>query len=279
VVKLRKLAEKYADLEALIDGAEDSEETVQRLLGYLADPSEAVRMMACRACRRFCKSERLLDKLLTLADEDTENEVRYEALRALGGIIFEGDLWAAAEADYERETKSRIEALFRKTRSYLEELLQDPGRSAYERYGAVEALGALGGEDWVAPLIGALWYSGEDKAKLSALMAITASCDKRWTRLVLDALGEKKEVLLRKALMAAGALRLVKAEDLICRVALARKKSKALRRAAFQALAGLDTKRSRRVLTKIARNGKDRLCDEARGRVDELAFSHKLLPL
>jgi HEAT repeat protein len=274
---LRELAEKYADLEQLIEQADDRPETAARLLNHLDDSSETVRMMACRACRAFPIDEDLNIKLLSLVDNDPDNEVRYEALRALGAIVSEGDLWSVADENFDVEQSKKIRRLFNRTRAVLSGLLQDPGRCLFERYGAVEALGSLGGEDWVAPLIGELWYSNHDKAKLSALIAVTASCHKRWTSLVKDALNEQNEVLFQWAMLAAGALRLRDAEDLICRVAADKKKAEELRLAALEALAALNTKRSRETLTKVAQNTKDKLCLEARGRIDEMAFCHKLL--
>lgn len=276
--KLRKLAKQYEELRALIERSDDTPKTHALLLEYLSDgKEEAVRMMACRASRAYPDNEALNIKLIELADHDPENEVRYEALRALGGVIREGDFWSVSDEDYLSEKRSTILALFEKTKEYLRHLLMEGGRSPFERYGAVEALGPLGGEDWVAPLIGGLWYSDEDKARHSALIAVAASCHKRWQGLVRDALKVKNEVLFAKALIAAGALGLLEHEDLLCRVATRRKSSRFLRASAIKALASLDSKRSRSILTKIMKNPKDRLSLEARGRIDELVFSKKLL--
>ncbi|MDF1667249.1 MAG: HEAT repeat domain-containing protein [Planctomycetota bacterium] len=276
--KLRKLAKQYEDLRALIERPDDTPETHTLLLEYLGDgKEEAVRMMACRAARAYPGNEALNLKLIELADHDPENEVRYEALRALGGIIREGDFWSVSDEEFQAEKRTKILALFEKTKDYLRHLLLEAVRSPFERYGAVEALGPLGGEDWVAPLIGGLWYSDEDKARHSALIAVAASCDKRWRGLVRDALKVKSEVLFSKALIAAGALRLLEHEEMLCRVASRQKSSRLLRASAIKGLASLNSKRSRSILTKIMKNPKDRLSLEARGRIDELVFSKKLL--
>lgn len=276
--KLRKLAKQYDDLRTLIECPDDTPQTHALLLEYLNDGrEEAVRMMACRAARSYPDNEDLNGKLIDLADHDSENEVRYEALRALGGIIREGDFWSVSDEDFEPEKRAPILALFEKTKDYLRLLLLEATRSPFERYGAVEALGPLGGEDWVAPLIGGLWYSDEDKARHSALIAVAASCHKRWRGLVRDALNVKNEALFGKALIAAGAVGLREAEDLLCRVAARQKNSRILRTSAMKALASLDSKRSRKTLTKIMKNPRDKLALEARGRIDELAFSKKLL--
>lgn len=269
---LDEMTTKCAELEGMLTRIVDPKEARVRVEALLEDQHEAVRILACRAVSLFPEDAELVQRLKTRIAEDESEHVRYEALRSFGPVVREGDFERALP---EAEQRPELLALYDDVVAYLKDTLRDPKCCPPEKYGAVEALGALSAEDWVAPFIGSLWYAAEEKSKLAALMAITASADLRWQGIVKEALTEDSEVLQRHALQAAGAMGLTAVEDWVCR--RAQRGGKRMRKAALKALSGLDTKRARRVLKRVAQNEKDKLCFEARSRIDEAAFVQQML--
>ena len=160
----------------------------------LADADENIRQAGIEALW-YDESPNLMRRLMILAKGDEAENVRAEALSALGRFILMGEL-GTLDAQSAREAQDVALAIY-----------NDPDELTQVRRRAVEALGNCTREG-VAELIQEAYDSDELPMKASALFAMGRSCDDDWADLVLQELTAEDPELRYEAARATGDLEL-----------------------------------------------------------------------
>jgi hypothetical protein len=188
----RKLVEELE--EAAADDTLLSYEPIARI--GLGDPDPEVRLTSIRMLWGE-ESPGLEAVLLKMQEDDLDERVRAAATSALGYFVFEGELDEIPVA-----TLKVIEEQLLRTYHGQDTPLV--------RRKALEALGFSSRAE-VTNLIEVAFASDDDDWMSSALLAMGRSADKRWTRDVLQMLGNENPFIRMEAARAAGELEIKRA--------------------------------------------------------------------
>lgn len=267
-MSLGELANRYEALELLAERGPQGPDDWDSIVAALQAPEDPVRILACRAAALAWSEGDCPQRLLVIARSDPSSEVQFEALRALGPLIEEGALWSSCRGPWDEDPTIKIAQ--EKSQPVLDELrrrLKDSETTKDQRAGALEALGVYAAEDWVAPQVGAAWYSTDRRLRVAAVGAAGRSGHQRWRKLVREALEEAvqkgDEVIFRRAILALGRIGLHELTKVVAAQARERRMRPAVREAAFECLANLNSSAARRVLNEIATRADDRMADQA----------------
>jgi HEAT repeat protein len=176
--------------------AELAEAKVEYIFGRalrvaLDDPSPVVRQLAVAALWEDEGSD-LPDLLLTLADADPSDDVRAEALQALGKFA---DRCAEGELD---------EDLAERLRSALLAYANDAREPFIVRRRSIESVAAFGSDSEVRQLIEETYEGDDESLRAAAIYAMGKSLDARWLSDVLMELDNPDAELRFEAARAAG---------------------------------------------------------------------------
>ncbi len=197
---------RLAFLESLIDFSESWADNHAIFVQHLDDPSPEVRMMAIRGLWVAATPD-LIDRLIEIANEDSNPMVRAKAIGGLGIYIYQGDM-----ADYDFDWGPLTETIhqeelpqedFERVKAFLLSVYADEARSLDERRFAIEALGFLS-DPQVAELIEQVYQRPEREMKISALFAMGRSGLVRWTQYIAENLNNPDPDIRREAIRAAG---------------------------------------------------------------------------
>lgn len=197
--------EKLAELASIRDQALGPETAHARLLELLEDPDAEVRGAAVAAVASYPGEGRLVERVVALAGDDADADVRREANLALGRVVREGDLVSADAPGYAPEPAcdEPEAALFAAARNHLLAALEG-ARTEPERLAAMEALGHLSAH----PAVGAAIERAarqEGAARRAALRAMGWSGHAaRWRAEVLRGLEAQEPDVVIAAAWAAG---------------------------------------------------------------------------
>jgi HEAT repeat protein len=159
----------------------------------LHDADAQNRRAAVEALDDATPQPELLGRLIHLAREDDDGEVRAAAARALGAFVL------AAELD-EIEPALGLRAV-----DALENILINAGEPVAVQAGALESI-AYAGDAGVRQFIEDAYYSPLEDLRLSALRAMGRSADARWRKMVRAELSNPSPEMRAEAAVAAGEL-------------------------------------------------------------------------
>jgi HEAT repeat protein len=163
----------------------------------LLDRDADVRQAAIEA--NWCdESLEFLRKLIDLAQHDPIDDVRAQALSALGPFILLGEVQNVYERDVRRAQEVAI-ALYRDVDNPLD-----------VRRRALEALGNSSRPE-VTELIQDAYDSDDSRLRASAVFAMGRTCDNNWSEIVLDEMYNTDAHLRYEATQAAGEIELSEA--------------------------------------------------------------------
>ena len=233
-------AEKLTELSSIAELAVHHAAAVARLEELLDDPDVEVRGEAAAAVGSYPGERALVERVLRLAREDPESEVRRKAVSALERVLRDGDLAGAEGAGYapELEQGEPSPELYQQVKALLFDLLDRADRPEPERRQALEALACLSQDPRVIAGIEELARSEDRGERALALRCMGKSGDRRWADAVSEGLEDDGEALLR-AVRAAGEIELVASVPLLARILRSTRQSTTLRVEAAQALACL----------------------------------------
>jgi HEAT repeat protein len=211
---------RVAFLESLIDATEPLVDHTPIFLQYLDDEDPQVRATAIRGLWYY-PDPNLIDRLISIADDDPSEHVRAQAISALGMYIHEGVM-----ADYELGMIPEVyrvdefpEADFVRVREYLFGVWAEERRSLDERRFALESLSFLGRE--VADLIEEAYNRPEQEMKISALFAMGRSGLARWVEILERELESDQPAIQFEAVRAVGAIGMEELGDDVLRLTYA----------------------------------------------------------
>lgn len=160
----------------------------------LDDPDGGVRRRAI-ACLWEVKKPWLLDRLMTILEEDEATEVRAEATSALGRFILMGEF-----DELSPEHSTHVE-------DRLLEVFQEPAEALDVRRRALESL-AYSSREVVCELIEEAYHDVDQQMRVSAVFAMGRNADSRWRTHVLHELNNPEQEMRYEAAHAAGELML-----------------------------------------------------------------------
>lgn len=181
------------------------EAILSRLLNNLNHPDPQQRILAIDALSDFVDVV-VLDRLIDLAQNDPDSEVRGAAVLGIGEFTYVASSWAYdPEADdnahYTDDRMARED--LKRTYAFLLSVYRDEGRSLDERRYAIESLSHFCNQT-VEDLIAELYARPEKVARSSALVAMGRNCSLRWTDILADELYSPDVELQINAIVAAG---------------------------------------------------------------------------
>ena len=177
------------------------------LLENLQDPSPRARALAAREVADYTLTV-AVDRLLEIAEQDPEIEVRCAAIRGLGNYMYLGSL-----SDYDLQTDEKsgcqedclTDDDFQRVYDFLVGVAGDEQRTLDEKRFAVESL-SFSGDETAETLIVELYARPEKEAKISAFVAMGASGAERWVEILRQELANPDPDLRVEAIHAAGDL-------------------------------------------------------------------------
>lgn len=179
------------------------------LLENLRDPNPRVRVLAVRQLSD-CSDEKVIRRLMELAQDDPSADVRCAAIAGLGNFIYMGG-FSAYDPETDQEVACPNKALSKqdldRVYSFLLSLYRDKGRTLDERRRAVEAESFFS-NDTVEDLIAELYARPEKPAKMSALIAMGRNGSLRWVEVLKKELYSSDRDLQLEAINAAGEMSL-----------------------------------------------------------------------
>ncbi|RMG87776.1 MAG: HEAT repeat domain-containing protein [Chloroflexi bacterium] len=203
----------------------------------LTDPEPSVRIAAIELLWEETSPE-YIDHLMHLAQFDEEHSVRAEAIKALGSIIYQGEL-----DEIPQETTRPIQELVFNLHTNLDEDL-------LVRRRALESL-ANCSHDAVPDLIREAYHSSEAEMRISAIFAMGRTCDdEAWEEPILRELDSNDDEMRYEAARAAGELGLNAAIPALGRLVL--EPDRDLQEIAIWALGEIGGNEAVRILSHIA---------------------------
>ena len=157
--------------------------------------------------------------LITIAETDSEPEVRHRAIIGLGRYIYEGMEFSLSgsfdDAEYNDFAKEIFEETitgdeYKKVRDYLINIFNNNEKTLDERRYALEAL-SFSIEDDIQEIIRDSYNSSERLMKLSAIFAMGRNGLLCWKNILLTELDNPDELLQKEAITAAGEMALTEA--------------------------------------------------------------------
>ncbi|NJL54705.1 HEAT repeat domain-containing protein [bacterium] len=147
----------------------------------------------------------VMERLITLAENDPIDAVRARALTGLGSFILMGEL---EDMPLEPTLPARDLAV---------RLLQDSKQPLIVRRRALESIANCSHEA-VTPAIREAYYSDNHEMRVSAVFAMGRTCDPQWRDMILAELESRDEELRFEAARASGELELRAAVPLLARL-------------------------------------------------------------
>lgn len=164
----------------------------------LSDPDDRVRLAAIDGVLEDNSPVSVIERLMSLAQDDPLSEVRAAAARSLGQFVLKGELGKLPEGLNTR-LQDTVLALYRNMNEDLE-----------VRRRSLEAISNCGREG-VLDLIREAYYADELPMRVSAVFAMGRSCDDVWAPQILEELASDYPEIRFEATRAAGELELRKA--------------------------------------------------------------------
>jgi hypothetical protein len=185
-------------MQMLVDAMESNYELDYTAFGLqaLQDDNSGVRQAAIEVLSEN-DSLYLMKRLMTMAQQDPDDVVRQEAMRALGRYVQMHELGELNDEDGEQ-----VEALVYDT-------LQNNPSVDMQRI-ALESIAHCSRID-VSDAVQAAYDTGKPDHQMSALIAMGRTCETYWSPLVLQELDSDEVELRREAAQASGALQLSEA--------------------------------------------------------------------
>ena len=188
------------------DTALDSQGTiVPMLLEDLQDPNPRVRILAAKEISG-CEDSVVVERLMEMAQHDSDLEVRCTAISGLGNFIYTGGI-SAYDPESDQELFELDECVskedFERVYEFLLSIYRDEGRHLDERRYAVEAQSFFS-NDTVEKMIAELYAHPDKSAKLSALVAMGRNGASRWAEILQRELYSADRDLQLEAIYSAG---------------------------------------------------------------------------
>jgi HEAT repeat protein len=245
-------------IHALVDLAEASFEVNYDAIyrHCLSDPDPEVRAVAIDG---LWENEEmpLIGRFITALRSDPAPEVRAAAATALGRFVLAGEL-------------ERIDsAIQNRIRTELLTIIHLEGESLEVRRRALESASYACTPETTEAL-DAAYYHGDERLRLSAIVAMGRSCDRRWQGLVLTELESSSAAMRYEAALAAGELMIRPAVPILAR--LMADHDLQVRDAAIWALGQIGGPHSKRLLLE-AYEGAD---EDTQAILDEALAEHAL---
>ena len=231
-------------LEQLTELAEDNVDlNFERVFKLgLEDEDGPLRAQSIRGLYEY-EGRDIIPTLATLLREDPDMEVRRECAIALGRFALEAELDRLPEADREA------------IREVLTESTEDANEEEEVRAKAIEALGALSGEE-TDNLIESIYAEDSLSLKIAAVDAMGRSCNDLWLPTVLRELGHRAPIMRHAAAFAAGEIAEEEAVAPLQRTAI-QDQDREVRLAAIHALGEIGGARAKVALKTVLFEGND----------------------
>jgi HEAT repeat protein len=253
------LERRLTTLQQLSELAEDNVELDYTAIFKLAlsDESGEARAAGLRGLYEY-EGPDLIGRLLDLLRTDPEPEVRREAAVALGRFA------VAAEMGYLRAEDGEA------VKSGLIESAEDIDEDERVRARAIEALGAISGED-TENLIESVYQEDSVWLKVGAVDAMGRSCNQGWLPLLVREMGSRAPEMRHAAAFAAGEIGDEQAVAPLKRLAV-EDRDRGVQLAAIRALGEIGGPQARVALKSVLYEGEDDLRDAVEEALSEMAF-------
>ncbi|HLF77508.1 MAG TPA: HEAT repeat domain-containing protein [Dehalococcoidia bacterium] len=228
----------------------------------LRDEDPQVRSAALRGLFEY-EGRDLLPDLATFLREDPDIEVRREAAIALGRYALEAELGHLRDSDC------------RMIREVLMESAEDIEEDERVRARAIEALGAISGEE-TENLIESIYDEDSMWLKVGAIDAMGRSCNDVWLPTVLREMENRAPEMRHAAAFAAGQIAEEEAIDPLKRAAIL-DPDREVQLAAIHSLGEIGGPRAKVALQSVLYEGDDNLADAVQEALAEIAFSENPL--
>jgi HEAT repeat protein len=264
-----QLAEAWQELEAsrriaiiadLTDLAQDNVDLDFNAVFKLAlsDDDGLVRAAALRGLSEY-EGRDLIAGLATMLREDPEAAVRRESAICLGRYAVEAELGNLRDSDREA------------IREVLIESAEDIEEDERVRARAIEALGAMSGED-TENLIESIYQEDSLWLKVGAVDAMGRSCSEAWLPIVLREMENSAPEMRHAAAFAAGEIGDEQAIEPLRRAAV-QDPDREVQLAAIHSLGEIGGSKARVALQSVLYQGDDALRDAVEEAMTEIAFN------
>ena len=247
-------------LSELTDLAEDNVELNFDAVFKLGveDEDADVRAAALQGLFEYEGSD-LIPRLTQMLREDPDPEVRRQSAVALGRY--------ALAAEFDRLSDSDARAV----KEALTESIEDLDEDELVRARAIEALGAISGED-TQNLIESIYVEGDSLwLKVGAVDAMGRSCDEVWLPIIMREMQSPSPQMRHAAAFAAGSIGEEGAVGALAEMALA-DPDQDVQRAAVAALGEIGGQRAKVALKNLLFEGDDDLRDDIQEAITNLDF-------
>lgn len=224
----------------------------------LTDVTPEIRLIGLRGLFEY-EGRDLIDALTELVREDADPDVRREAAVALGRFALSGELGYLRDGDTEQIKEALIESV------------QDDNEDDRVRARALEALGAISGED-TENLIESMYHEDSMWLKVGALDAMGRSCNDYWLPTVFLEMENPAPEMRHAAAFAAGEIGDDDAMEMLKRMAI-EDPDRDVQLAAIHALAEIGGPLARVALKSILYEGDDELREAVEEAMTEVAFN------
>lgn len=236
------------------DNAEADFTTVYRVA--LDDVSAPIRVKAIDDLWE-CQERWLLNRLVAMAQEDPEEEVRATAASALGKFVLMGV--------YEELRP----ALAEKVEATLKQLIADEVEAVSVRRRAIEAL-SPSTDAAVNDIIRDNYHGGDPELRLSAIYAMGQHCDPGWLPVLLKELKSPEPSMRYEAARACGELEDERAVPAL--IELIREPDAQIQETAIEALGRIGGDEAQQALRRCMASGTPRMREVARAALEEISF-------
>ncbi len=208
-------AEILKRIEAIANRDVDGLDAPRQLLEYLHTPDADIVIAALQAAGAFAAHQELFEKVLRLAAEHSEEDVRSVASNCLGNVIHDG-------LEYEDDLPDNVQApspavnpeFYQTVKEFLFGRIDALMESMEVRRRVLESLGYLGWKPDVRELVLRYYREAPNHwVKVSALYAMGLVRDPVFERIVLEELWSENENVLIEAAHASHILQLHAAEN------------------------------------------------------------------
>jgi HEAT repeat protein len=201
----------------------------------------------------------LISRLAEILREDPDPEARREAAVALGRY--------ALAAEFDRLSRDDARAV----KDVLTDSVEDLEEDEVVRARAIEALGAISGED-TQNLIESVYDEGDSLwLKVGAVDAMGRSCDEVWLPIVIRELENASPQMRHAAAFAAGSIGEERAVEPLMEMA-ANDPDREVQRAAIAALGEIGGQRAKVALRNLLYTGDDELRDDVQEALANIEF-------
>ncbi|MGQ9666784.1 MAG: HEAT repeat domain-containing protein [Anaerolineae bacterium] len=223
----------------------------------LSDPVPQIRRKAVEGLWE-CEEESLASTFLHMLQEDPDTSVRSAVAVGLGRFVY-----LAEFEEIEPTLAAAIE-------SALLTIIHNPEEPLELRRRAVESIGYSGNPE-VQSVIRDAYEDDHPDMRMSAVIAMGRSADRRWGKIILQELMSEDRLMRQEAVRAAGELELQEATDLLARI-LDYEDDVEIRRDAVRALGKVGGKGAKTILEHIIASEDEDLFDVAQDAMEELTF-------